>query len=413
MAGDDLNTPLGLGPDHAGVAAPVIRDIPWGAVALGGMALIAGSLVAFVIVTDDGLGGQPRAIVPIQRVTTSRHIVAPPLPSSQPAGDDMTASIAQSRREFGTQVETESGVKVVRQGGGQAPGALIIRIPDEIGVRLAAAPDRRLVAKGPYGPLPRIGTDGSRPADVYARPVMMSAKLGAGAPRIALVVSGMGLSQTATASAVDQLPAAVTLAFAPYGSGLEKQVADARASGHEILLQVPMEGFEQGKDAAGPRVLSASASPDATLDALHWHMSRFPGYVGLTNFLGGRFTTSQTALAPVMRDASDRGLVYFDDGSSPQSLAPSVAAAAGVPSTRADVVIDLSQRADAIEAALRRLETIARQKGSAVGIASGLPQTVDRITHFTQGLEARGIALVPLTALITQPARTSARDVAQ
>jgi polysaccharide deacetylase 2 family uncharacterized protein YibQ len=411
MARDDLNTPLGFGPDSTGFVTTSVRDIPWGGLALGGIAAIAGSLVAFVVITDDGRGGQPQALVPIERVAPQRRISVPEILPAQPRGEDVTASIGQSQRALGGQIETESGVKVVRRGGGEAPGALIIRIPDELGIRLTPAPDRRLVAKGLYGPLPKIGADGSRPSEIYARPVIMPAKLSASAPRIAIVVGGMGLSQAATASAIDQLPAAVTLAFAPYGANLEKQVADARTSGHEILLQVPMEGFDESKDAGGPRVLTSSATPDKTLDALHWHMSRFSGYVGLMNFLGGRFTTSQAALSPVMRDAADRGLVYFDDGSSPQSLATTVAASTGVPAARADVVIDLSQRPEAIEAALQRLEAVARQKGSAIGVASGLPHTVDRITRFTQGVEARGLALVPLTALITSPARTSLRDV--
>ncbi|MDB5510153.1 MAG: divergent polysaccharide deacetylase family protein [Hyphomicrobiales bacterium] len=406
MAGDDLHAPLGFARESGVPVAPAARDLPWGAFALGGMGVLAASLVAFMIVTDDGTGGYPRIVVPIDHVAPPNRIHAPDLPSSR---DDVTASVSTARRATGDQIETESGVKVVRRGGGDAPGALIIRIPDEIGVQLTPAPDRRLVEKGPHGLLPRIGSDGTRPSELYARPMILPAGLRAGAPRIAIVVGGMGLSQTATAGAVDRLPAAVTLAFAPYGEDLERQASAARSAGHEILLQVPMEGFDQNKDAGGARTLLAAAGAPKTIDALHWHMSRFPGYVGLTNFLGARFTTSQAALSPVMREVGDRGLIYFDDGTSPQSLAPTVAAAAGVPATRADVVIDLSQRPEEIDAALQRLEKLARDKGTAIGMASGLPATVERIARFAQGLEKRGVALVPLTAVVTQAPRTSAR----
>lgn len=410
MARDDLDKPLGFGPDSA-IAASPIRDIPWGALALAGMAVLAGSLVAFMIVTDDGSGGQPRVIAQIERVAPQRRINVPDRPAAPARDEDVTASIAQLQRATGQQIETDSGVKVVRRGGGDAPGAMIIRVPDEVGVRLTPAPDKRLVAKGPYGPLPRIGVDGSRPSEIYARPLLLPARMTAAAPRIAIVVGGMGLSQTATEGAVDKLPAAVTLAFAPYGTALEQQVAQARNAGHEILLQVPMEGFDQGKEAGGPRVLLANATPEKTLDTLQWHMSRFQGFVGLTNFLGGRFTTSQAALSPLMREVADRGLVYFDDGSSPQSLAPTVAGAAGVPAARADIVLDMSQRPESIEASLQTLESIAREKGSAIAMASALPQTVERIARFAQSLEARGIALVPLTSIIVPPARTSSRDL--
>ncbi|MDO9442875.1 MAG: divergent polysaccharide deacetylase family protein [Beijerinckiaceae bacterium] len=404
MAGDDLNAPLGFARESGLVTAPVVRDLPWGAFALGGMGILGASLVAFMIVTDDGAGGYPRVVTPIEYVSPPKQIRVPDMPESR---DDVTASVSTARRALGNQVETESGVKVVRRGGGDAPGALIIRIPDEIGVQLAPAPDRRLVEKGTHGPLPKIGADGARPSEVYARPLIMPTNMRAGAPRIAIVVGGMGLSQTATSGAIDKLPAAVTLAFAPYGSDLAQQAATARTAGHEILLQSPMEGFD--KDAGGARALLTDASAAKTIDTLHWQMSRFPGYVGVTNFLGARFTTSQNALSPVMREIGDRGLLFFDDGSSPQSLAPTVAAAAGVSASRADVVIDASQRAEDIEAALQRLEKLAREKGTAIGMASGLPQTVERIARFTQGLEQRGVALVPLTAVIAPASRTSAR----
>ncbi len=85
---------------------------------------------------------------------------------------------------------------------------------------LTPAPDKALVEKGPHGPLPRIGSDGRKPLDVYARPVATSSKLPPNAPRVAIMVGGMGLSQNATRHALDKLPPAVTLAFAPYGNGL-------------------------------------------------------------------------------------------------------------------------------------------------------------------------------------------------
>ena len=410
MAGDDLNAPLGYVAETPALTTPIARDLPWGAFALGGMALIAASLVGFVAVTGDGSGGYPRIVVPIEPVTQQQRIIVPDrAPMRAPVDLDTTASIATPMREGADQVETQSGVKVVRRGGGSAPGALIIRVPDELGVRLTPAPDPRLVEKGPHGPLPRIGRDGARPSELYARPLILPASIRAGAPRVAIVVGGMGLSRTATAGAIEKLPAAVTLAFAPYGVDLDRQAAEARSAGHEILLQVPMEGFGDKPDAGGPRVLKASSSAEKTLDSLHWHMSRFAGYVGVMNFLGGRFTSSQAALAPVMRDLADRGLAYLDDGSSPQSRAPALANAASVASARADVVLDASQRVEDIEAALQRLEALAREKGSAIGVASGLPSTVDHVGRFADKLATRGIALVPLTSLIASSARTSER----
>ena len=54
--------------------------------------------------------------------------------------------------------------------------------------------------------------------------------------------------------------------------------------------------------------------------------------------------------------------------------------------------------AEAIEAALARLEAIARDKGVAIGVASALPPSIAIIGRFARALEARGIALIPISA---------------
>ncbi|MDB5545249.1 MAG: hypothetical protein JWO64_2398, partial [Hyphomicrobiales bacterium] len=271
---------------------------------------------------------------------------------------------------------------------------------------LALAPDPRLIAQGPHGPLPRIGRDGARPADVYARP--LTPGVSAAAPRIAIVLTGLGLDAAFSTRAVEALAPAITLAYAAYGENIESQAEQARAAGHELLLQAPMEGFAESHSGA-PRTLAANAPRERTLDALHWHMSRFPGYIGLTNFSGARFMSTPQAFAPVLQDMADRGLVFLDDGASPRSLTTALAAATGAEAARADVVLDMSQKPEAIDAALRQLERLARERGSAIGVASAGSQSIDRIARFTQGLAVRGVALVPVSSLLAAPARTSER----
>jgi polysaccharide deacetylase 2 family uncharacterized protein YibQ len=174
-----------------------------------------------------------------------------------------------------------------------------------------------------------------------------------------------------------------------------------------LLLQVPMEGFAAA--ATGVRILPSQAPREKIVDSLHWHMSRFPGYIGVTHFLGGRFMSAQPALSAVLQDMAERGLVFLDDGSISQSVAPAVATTTGASLARADLVIDAQVKPEAIDAALRKLESLARERGMGIGTASALPSSVDRVARFAQGLEARGIALVPLSALINAPARTSQR----
>ena len=94
-----------------------------------------------------------------------------------------------------------------------------------------------MLEQSPLGPLPRIGPDGLEPWRVYARPFDATDLR----PRVAVVMSGLGLSNAATEAAIQGLPGAVTLAFQPYSDGLQRWIGLARAAGHETLLNLPME----------------------------------------------------------------------------------------------------------------------------------------------------------------------------
>ena len=165
-----------------------------------------------------------------------------------------------------------------------------------------------------------------RPAEAFARPVKpIPGK--PDAPRVALIVGGLGISASATADAIAKLPGAVTLAFMPYGADVVRLAPRARGEGHEILLQVPMEPFDYPDNDPGPQTLLTSLTPEQNLDRLHWLMSRFQGYVGIASAMGARFTASEQAFAPVLRETAKRGLIFVDDGSNPRSVAGRIAGA--------------------------------------------------------------------------------------
>ena len=50
-----------------------------------------------------------------------------------------------------------------------------------------------------------------------------------------------------------------------------------------------------------------------------------------------------------------------------------------------------------IDRALAKLESLAKERGTAVGIASALPISIERIGVWIKTLESHGIMLVPLT----------------
>ena len=216
-------------------------------------------------------------------------------------------------------------------------------------------------------------------------------------PVVAIVVAGLGVGAAKTTDAIMKLPPAVTLAFTPYGSDPAKLAERARAQRHEILLQIPMEPFDYPDNDPGPQTLLTSLPPEQNLDRLYWHLSRFQGYAGIANFMGARFVVTDAVMQPIVREAAKRGLGYLDDGSAPRSAAPTLAAGQAMPFAKADLSIDAVPTSMEIDRTLAKLETLAKERGTAIGIASALPISIERISVWIKALEGHGIMLVPLT----------------
>jgi polysaccharide deacetylase 2 family uncharacterized protein YibQ len=354
----------------------------------GALGLFVLIFLGWIIFADDPYGGEPSALVAANMKPAPDPKKPAVEPGAQPPGGE--AAAPKSPGQTITIIDGSSGKRQE------------VVVPGSSEPKRGAATDSRLQETTRHGPIPRIGLDGARPADVYARKVASNQAIPDG-PRIALVIGGLGISATTTSDAMTKLPGPVTFGFPPYGNDLENLASRARGAGHELLLQVSMEPFDYPDNDPGPQTLLTSLSPEQNVDRLHWMMSRFPGYVGLANFMGARFTASDQSIAPVLREVSKRGLVYLDDGTSPRSMASQIAGANKVPFARADIVIDAVPTPAEIDKALARLEEIARDRGSVVAFGSALPVTIDRVSKWAKGASSRGVSLVPITAVSIKP----------
>jgi polysaccharide deacetylase 2 family uncharacterized protein YibQ len=385
---DELNEPLGRTPKPPPLSVRLRPLARWGG-RLAAAALIVGAGALYWRITTP----RPAEVAVIPYAAIKTVVPTPPAPSAS----------APAVQVFPPQAD--GGASVVGKGAppsgpGAASGPEIIDVAQALGRGPAPAADRRLTEPSKYGPLPRIASDGARPSQVYARPFAETA-LTRGAPRIAVFVGGLGLDAGTTEIAISRLPGGVSLGLAPYGADLAKLAASARAAGHEIWLQAPMEGLA-GADP-GPHTLKTEASVAENLDSLRWLMARFVGYVGIANYLGAKFTADSNAVSPVLGEIAGRGLVYLDDGSSALSKVGDLAPGLNLKAARADVIAEGD-----IDDALARAEDIARRRGSAIVVANALPLTVDHVARWAAALESKGFALAPVSALTSaRPDRTA------
>ncbi|MBL0930095.1 MAG: divergent polysaccharide deacetylase family protein [Alphaproteobacteria bacterium] len=224
-------------------------------------------------------------------------------------------------------------------------------------------------------------------------------------PRIAIVLTDLGKSQAASNAAIQNLGGAITLAFSPYADNLTQWVALARAAGHEVLLNVPMEPADFPATDPGPQTLLTTLSARQNLERLDGLLGRAQGYVGIATAAGSRFTTSADAMRPVVDRMFQRGLLLLDSRTAQNSLAARVADDVGVPRVYADRIIDTEASRPAIDRALNDLERIARQNGVAVGIGQPFPVTFERLINWLALGETRGFVPAPVSAVVNrQPA---------
>ena len=345
------------------------------------------TLAVLIMITGDPKAGAPVVRISLAQAAASgvevpgwREGLAPETDGEATVSTGYY-SLSEDPMSFAATGPIEGSAVITLPGGGIAEGG-------GAASALPIAPLAGLTAPGPGGaPLPVIGPGGQTPAKAYARPFTPNGK-----PRVALVVGGLGLNAALTRRAIETLPPEVTLSFAPYAEGLQGWIDMARANGHEVLLEAPMEPTDYPANDPGPMTLLAASQPAETIRKLEWLLSRATGYFGVTNYLGSRFMTTPTAMNGFTGALRQRGLAFIDDGSAGR--------ASGALRSSADRVIDDDLSAEAINRQLTLLEAAARSKGQALGSGFAYPVTVDEAARWAQGLSDRGFQLAPASALV-------------
>jgi polysaccharide deacetylase 2 family uncharacterized protein YibQ len=324
----------------------------------------------------DPHGGEPFAVATIP---------PPPAPTVPPPdrSADPTPTGSIGRRPADTDsVRVENGVRVISP---RTDDRIAERDTGPLVIDVSRALDGGARKAGVPGGLPRLNAAPERDTAPGSR------------PKVAIFVSGMGLDRSATQTAIETMPAAVSLAFVPTGSVVAASLDSAKAHGHEIILQLPMHNSADLAEA--PHTLRPDESEAEINRDMVWLLGRFQGYTGVTNLLGGSVTGDQAAMTAILKNVGQHGLYYLDDGTSRRTVASSVAAGLGTAALQTDVVLDATADPAVVRANLNRLAAIARVKGKAVGMASGLPDHLPAIARFAADLDAQGLTLVPVSAI--------------
>ena len=272
-----------------------------------------------------------------------------------------------------------------------------VAAPDFPAARPIPAPDPALLEQGRFGALPRVGADGRTSIRAYAGQFDRQDTR----PRVGIIVADLGISNAQTEDAIRRLPPSVTFAISPYAPRAAQVAERLRAKGAETLIGLPLEPAGYPLNDPGNRALLTGRSAPENMANLEWVLSRFPGYVGAIGVVGGmrgeRFATMEQSYFALQESLRNRGLLFVD-------ARPGVAGPARAWGRSVDVILDEPATRTEIERRLVELETIAKARGSALGLAhAATPVVVDRLVAWASGLERRGVALAPISVLIRRP----------
>lgn len=363
---------------------------------LAALGLFIAGGVLFLNLASDPNAGSPSVRVALSTGPTAKPAADAPAATTEEAPTGREAFTLDS---IGLFQDAPADSFTAKGEAGPVEGTAVITLPNDApimassGVKLAAkplapAPIAGLHQSGPGGPLPIVSTDGRSAAQAYARPFKSN-----GRPMVALIVGGLGLNPATTRAAIEQLPAEVTLSFVPYAEGLQGWIDMARAQGHEVLIEMPMEPVDYPDVDPGPYTLLAGQRNEDMYERMNAVLGSATGYFGVTNYKGSAFLRNKPSLSTFMTSLKARGLSFIDDGQARgQAGAWSRASA--------DRVIDAQINAQSINAQLAGLEATAKGRGSALGTGFAYPVTLAVAIRWTQSLEQKGLQLAPASAIV-------------
>jgi len=219
-----------------------------------------------------------------------------------------------------------------------------------------------------------------------------------GHPRIAVIIDDMGLDRRRS-ERVLALPGPLTISFMSYAEDLAHQAGEARSHGHELMMHVPMEPLGEAMDA-GPGVLSESLPVEELRKRLVADLDRFQGYVGINNHMGSKFTANAPGMHLVMEELHRRGLLFVDSLTTDHSVGMAESRRAAVPSAARNVFLDNEADQTSVNGQLAKLEDLARRKGDAIAIGHPRDGTIAALAAWLPTLSAKGLVLVPVTAVV-------------
>lgn len=220
-------------------------------------------------------------------------------------------------------------------------------------------------------------------------------------PTIAIIIDDIG-NQLLNDSRAISLPGPLSYAVLPHTPFAARMARLAYSLDKDVLIHLPMQAH-RANHLLGPGALTAAMLETDFINTVNNAIEAVPHAIGISNHMGSLLTTDTRAMQWLMAVLKPTGLFYLDSFTNANSVAAVSALDHQVPYLRRDVFLDNKHTSEAIHQQYRRLLTIARDKGHAIGIGHPHPQTIAVLHELLPQLTQEGISLVSIREILQRP----------
>jgi polysaccharide deacetylase 2 family uncharacterized protein YibQ len=230
-------------------------------------------------------------------------------------------------------------------------------------------------------------------------PAALAAQKPTRIPKLAIVIDDLGYNEGGIAREIVDLEFPVTVAVLPELRHSADVLARAKKRGRCVLLHLPMEASQRYPEDLEPITVDMSDAEIASL--VGEYMESLPDVDGVNNHQGSRATADTRVMRAVCRALASHDVFFLDSLTSPESVAYNVALNAGLrASVNNGFLDDETDRSEDVEARLRELIRVARERGAAIGIGHPHPWTLEALQELPELLATSDVELVSLCELM-------------
>lgn len=157
---------------------------------------------------------------------------------------------------------------------------------------------------------------------------------------IAFIMGGLGTDIALTMEAIKTLPSEVTLGFVPYTKDLQQMINLARAYGHEVILEIPMESHDFPRKDVGSLALEVKDTEKQYKYKIASLLSSTTGYSGVMNYLGSKYFLNDQKTGQFLSDIKDYGLYFVENKTVRAGLLSSIAQVIDIPYAASINIVD-------------------------------------------------------------------------